>query len=495
MNLLPPLRKDGYKADHRSQYPDGTTCIYNNMTLRSSRLDGVRAGMVFGIQYWVIEYLIRKWHFDFFARDLDTVLARYKRRIDNYLGPGAITYDHIADLHKLQYLPLHIKALPEGTLVPLRVPFMTVRNTIPEFFWLTNGLETNQSNVIWGGINSATIAYQYRKNFERFSRRTGFPKDMIKWMGHDFSYRGMFGEEAALVSGAAHLLSFTGTDTIPAIDFLEEYYGANCETELIGGSVPATEHSVMSMGSKESELETFRRLITKVYPKGIVSIVSDTWDYWKVVTEILPALKQEILARDGKVVIRPDSGDPVKIICGDPDAPQGSPQFWGTMMMLKDIFGATQNNKGYWEINPKIGAIYGDSITIQRQQEILQRLEAMGFASSPVLGIGSFTYQYNTRDTLGQAIKATYGEVNGEGREIFKKPATDDGTKNSARGLLNVTEDELGKLTCLEGVDWNLEGMGRLQTVFLDGNMKRFEYLSDMRKRVDAQVEQELSLE
>src|SRR5690606_3285764 len=138
----------------------------------------------------------------------------------------------------------------------------------------------------------------------------------VDWQGHDFSMRGMAGLEAAELSGAGHLLSFTGTDTIPAIDFMEKYYNANSDNELIGGSVAATEHSVMSMGQNNAEQDTFERLITEVYPSGIVSIVSDTWDLWKVLTEYLPNLKDKVMARDGKVVIRPDSGDPVDIICG-----------------------------------------------------------------------------------------------------------------------------------------------------------------------------------
>jgi len=479
MQLLPPLRADGYKCDHRSQYPKGTTLVYSNATCRGSRLAGVDQAVVFGPQYWIIEHLSRRWFADFFNKPLDRVMRTYKRRIDNYLGPGAITYDHIEALHKLGYLPLCVKSLPEGTLVPMRVPYLTIRNTHPDFFWLTNMLETNLSNVVWGMVNSATIAFTYRKQFEAFARKTGFPREMIKWMGHDFSYRGMFGEDAAIMSGMAHLLSFTGTDTIPAIDGLEDYYGANSDTELVGGSVPATEHSVMSMGGQESEIDTYRRLISEVYPKGIVSVVSDTWDYFNVLDTILPALREVILGRDGKLVIRPDSGDPVEVIC------QSMEKLWAT-------FGGTVNEKGYKELDPHIGLIYGDSITLERQGKILRRLEEMGFASLPVLGIGSFTYQFNTRDTLGQAIKATYGEVNGERREIFKQPKTDDGTKNSARGLLAVhrADGDLpgGRLYLKESCSWKEEAGGELLTVFMDGEVRNFQTLAQIRARVEGQL-------
>jgi nicotinamide phosphoribosyltransferase len=164
---------------------------------------------------------------------------------------------------------------------------------------------------------SATIARQYRKILDKYAAETSSTPDFVNWQAHDFSMRGMAGIEASLISGMGHLLSFTGTDTIPAIDVLERYYHADSDAELIGGSVAATEHSVMCMGTTEGEFDTFKRLICDLYPKGIVSIVSDTWDLWKVLTDYLPRLKNEISSREGRVVIRPDSGDPVDIICGN----------------------------------------------------------------------------------------------------------------------------------------------------------------------------------
>ena len=499
-DILAPLLKDGYKVGHKFQYPSDTRMVYTNNTARKSRLPGVDEAVVFGYQYAVEEYLIRQFNRTFFQRPLDEVMKRYRRRITNYLGPDAITFDHIEALHKLGYLPLMVKAIPEGTLVPTRVPMFTIRNTKPEFFWLTNMLETLISCVTWGPINSATIAFNYRKVFEHYATLTGGAKEFVQWQGHDFSFRGMFGLEAAVTSGAAHLLSFTGTDTIPAIDFLEEYYGANSDHELIGGSVPATEHSVMCMGGDSNEIETFRRLITQVYPKGIVSIVSDTWDFWKVMTEYLPTLKPEILARDGKVVIRPDSGDPVDIICGSPS--DSGPVGKGAIHVLWEIFGGTVNKAGYKELDPHIGLIYGDSITPQRQVEILDKLKAKGFASTNVvLGIGSYTYQMNTRDTLGQAMKATYGETSRGPQNIYKDPKTDDGTKKSATGLLCVKrvptysprdkgwpKEEGSTLVCYEKCSWADEESGLLQPIFIDGKVHNFQTLSRIRQRIKEQL-------
>ncbi len=484
MQLNPLTLIDFYKADHRRQYPDGTELVYSNLTPRKSRVAGSDEVVFFGLQYFVIEYLIHQWNEGFFKRPKAEVLAQYQRRMDTALGPGSIDVAHIGALHDLGYMPLEIKAVPEGTVVPLRVAMLTMKNTKPEFFWLTNYLETLISCVVWKPCTSATTARIYRRVFDQYADETVGNREFVGWQGHDFSMRGMSGVEDAVMSAAGHLLSFTGTDSVPAIDFLETYYGANADNELVGGSVPATEHSVMCMGLRDSEIETFRRLITEVYPAGVVSIVSDTWDFWQVITDFLPQLKADILARDGKVVIRPDSGDPVLIICGDPDAEPGSPAFRGAVECLWETFGGTTTERGYKLLDSHIGLIYGDSITPERQLQILERLKQKGFASfNVVLGIGSYTYEYVTRDTYGFAVKATYGEVNGQGRDIFKDPKTDDGTKKSAKGLLSVREEN-GHLIMQDQCTWAEEQTGLLQTVFLDGKLVRKQTLSEIREQL-----------
>src|ERR1700744_4832420 len=393
MRISPILLKDGYKVGHKFQYPAGTTLVYSNLTPRKSRNASSNEIVFFGLQYFVKEYLIRQFNEGFFKQAKDAVVKAYARRMENYLGKDSISYQHIADLHDLGYLPLGIKALPEGCLVPMRVPIFTIKNTLPQFFWLTNMLETVLSALLWKTSTWATTAFEYLRTFTRFAKETvGDDLSFIPWQGHDFSFRGMSGIEDAVMSGAGHLLSFSGTDTIPAIDFLEQYYNANAETELIGGSVPATEHSVMCMGTQDGEVKTFERLIAEVYPAGIVSIVSDTWDFWQVITEFLPALKDKILARNGKVVIRTDSGDPIKIIVGDDQAPVGSPEYKGAIECMWEVFGGTVTPKGYKLLDSHIGLIYGDSITTERQIAILEGLKRKGFASyNVVLGIGSVT--------------------------------------------------------------------------------------------------------
>ena len=487
MKILPILLKDGYKVGHKFQYPDKTTLVYSNLTPRKSRSAGVDEIVFFGLQYFIKEYLIRQFDEYFFKRPKADVMKEYARRLDAYLGKDSITYEHISELHDLGYLPLEIKALPEGSLVPMRVPVFTIKNTLPGFFWLTNMLETVMSAILWKPATSASTAFQYLRTFTKYAEETvGEDKSFIPWQGHDFSFRGMAGIEDAVISGAGHLLSFTGTDTIPAIDFLEQYYNADCSKELIGGSVPATEHSVMCMGTQDDEIGTFLRLIREVYPVGIVSIVSDTWDFWQVITEFLPKLKDDILARNGKVVIRPDSGDPVKIIIGDEDAPVGSPEFKGAIECMWETFGGIITPKGFKLLDGHVGLIFGDSITTERQNAILEGLKKKGFASyNVVLGIGSYTYEYVTRDTFGFAMKATYGEVDGVGRDIFKDPKTDDGTKKSAKGLMQVYRDSsTGKLALKDQCSWEEESKGELKTVFKDGKLTVDWTLEQIRVRV-----------
>jgi nicotinamide phosphoribosyltransferase len=369
---------------------------------------------------------------------------------------------------------------------------LTIYNTHPDFYWVTNYLETIISNLLWKPMTSATIAYQYRKVLTSWMEKTDNERAwFIDWQGHDFSMRGMDSVDAVISSGLGHLTSFSGSDSLPAIHGARKYYG---ETGFVSGSVNATEHSVMCAGGKEDEVDTFRRLLN-TYPTGILSVVSDTWDLWKVCTEHVVVLKEEIMARNGKLVIRPDSGNPVDIICGyDPYKRtnisdikfEPKPEHKGVIELLWDAFGGTVNEQGYKVLDPHIGAIYGDSITIDRAEEICKRLETKGFASTNiVLGVGSFTYQFNTRDTFGFAMKATYVEVEGEGREIFKNPITDDGTKKSATGLLAVFRDDNdGDYRLHDHCDWETEGKSELQTIYKNGAFSNQITLTEIRENL-----------
>ncbi len=520
--IQPLIQADFYKMGHYNMYPEGMRMLYSNLTPRKSRHSNIDRVVVFMVQYWAKEYLIDQWNRNFFNKPKEEVISKYLRMMNCTLGPKSIDSKHIEELHDLGYLPLEIKALPEGTLCPIKVPMLTIKNTTDGFqwfaSWLVNYLETIGSCTLWQGMTSATLAHQYKLIFDHFAMETVGNTEFTQWQGHDFSMRGMSSLETACMSGLGHLLSFTGTDTIPAIEFAEHYYNANVETELVGASVPATEHSVMCMGTKDDEIATFERLIDK-YPSGILSVVSDTWDLWKVCTEYLPAIKAKVLAREGKLVIRPDSGDPVDILCGL-EGKEGHTVFFrdgqrrikdndtgisreiseaeykGVIELLWDTFGGTVTEKGYKLLDSHIGAIYGDSITMDRATQICERLRDKGFASiNWVAGIGSYTYQCNTRDTFGFAMKATYGEVviktqsefNDEmlefveTREIWKDPITDDGTKKSAKGLLAVFKDDKGEYYLKDQCTLEEEKTGELKTVFLNSKLMKDFTLAEVR--------------
>jgi nicotinamide phosphoribosyltransferase len=269
MKFSPILLADFYKLSHPPQYPPKTEVVYSNTTARSSRMEDVNEVIVFGFQYLIEEYIVRNWNENFFHQPKDKVISAFKRLCDKTLGPDSVDESLFADLHDLGYLPLHIKTLPEGTRCPVQIPMMTIKNTDKRFFWLTNFVETLTQTVVWQAITSATIADQYKKLLTKFAGLTSSYPEFVQWQGHDFSMRGMSSVESGAISGAAHLLSFAGTDTITAIQFLEEYYSADLDTELVGGSVPATEHAVCCSHLGITE------------PKEIVEIFNENTNEWE----------------------------------------------------------------------------------------------------------------------------------------------------------------------------------------------------------------------
>jgi nicotinamide phosphoribosyltransferase len=309
-----------------------------------------------------------------------------------------------------------------------------------------------------------------------------------------------------LSSGLGHATSFRGSDTIVCIPAARYFYNEP-KNEVIINSVNASEHSVsttkiFTVGEQQMIADWLRE-----FDKGILSIVSDTFDLWTLITKYLPANKEAIMARDGKLVIRPDSGDPVDIICGlnsqdkhllDPTCntyedcgieykeKYSKSEYKGVIELLWDIFGGTINEEGYKVLDPHIGAIYGDSITLDRQIQIYERLAAKGFATTNiVLGIGSYTYQMNTRDTFGFAAKGAWFEVeeNGTkvGYDIYKDPITDDGTKKSLKGLICVTEDQEVLTQCTP----EQEEEGILQTIYEDGKFYNQTTLTEVRSKLN----------
>ena len=490
-SIIPSLVCDFYKTSHYNQYPKDTEFLYSTLVPRSNKyLPAVDRVVSINITGFLKKYFVDYFNKFFFERPEDEVVKEYSDFIKRTLGIDD-TGDHIRKLHKLAYLPIRVKAIPEGMSIPIGVPILTIENTHKEFAWLTNYLETFLSCSLWSPITSASIARQYRIIGEKYAAKTCDNNGHVSFQFHDFSMRGMSSLESAQISGLGHLIYFDGTDNIPAITYADKYYSGKIAKDWNPASIPATEHSVMcanvakqqAEGKGRDETETYRKLITETYPSGFVSIVSDTYDFWHNISVVIPSLKEEIMARDGRVVIRPDSGGPVDIICGTVKNGGTTPEEKGLIEVLWETFGGTVNEKGYKVLDPHIGAIYGDSITLQRAEEIFAGLEAKGFASSNiVMGVGSYSYQGNTRDSLGFAVKATSVTQNGVEYPIQKDPKTDPG-KKSFCGRVKVVNDK-----CID----NMSSKGdysddELEVVFENGIVSHVD-IGTIRKRALSEI-------
>lgn len=558
MNINPMLMTDFYKISHRIMSEKGTEKIYSTFTPRGSRIEGIDEIVFFGLQGFIKEYLIDYFNDNFFNKNKQEVILEYKRIVKFCIGDNCADTKHIEDLHDLGYLPIKIKAVNEGTLIPIRVPMMTIENTNKDFYWLTNFLETLISSEMWKPLTSATIVKSYKDLCVKYANMTCDSTEHIQWQCHNFSYRGMSGNDDAIKCGAGHLLFFSGTDTIPSICYLEKYYNCNVENELVGGSVLATEHSVQC-GYQDDEKYINRML--DIVPEGILSVVSDGYDYWNVLENVLSKVKDRILNRNGKYVTRPDTGVPEDIICGtkrvidcdilsvefksisdvlkyirtniinyyDGKAEQKTFYFKydnitysfivdfifdfhdgkryivdynihsmiecvlnseekGSIQLLWDLFGGTINSKGYKVLDPHVGLIYGDAITPKTTKEIFERLKYDGFASENiVLGVGSFSLGYVTRDTFAMAIKATYTVIDGKEVQIFKNPKTGNGVKKSAKGKVAVykVDGKIKYIDCLNKKNEVEFKDNLLEDVFIDGKLLKDCSFADIKNKLN----------
>jgi nicotinamide phosphoribosyltransferase len=550
---------DGYKVGHKPMLAPGTDYLYGTWIPRSLKYaaPGIEKILSSGQQLaWM--WLHDQFEDNFFNQSIE-VAKKFGRDMSKYLG---LAYDstHFEDLHKLGYLPIKVKALPEGCETLPNIPHQTFVNTVPGYAWLTLYLETPVSYASWKTPTNATLALQYRRNATDWVMKTDSDNAwFIDYSCHDFSSRGL-DPFSVISSGLAHSFSFIGSDTLIVIDAARYFYGVG-EDDVCIASVNASEHSVtctgifyfldkLTSGELDHEIDTYysydisatqstrknpdfmaiaewlnlKRWL-EIFPVGILSVVSDTFDLFRVISEILPRLKDQIMARDGKLVIRPDSGDPVDITCGINTQDnisirtQGLGEYYartnksgqiisdwakvaiteckGVIELLWDIFGGTISKEGYRVLDSHIGAIYGDSINLERQVQIYKRLASKRFAATNiVLGVGSFTYQFNTRDTNGYAAKGAQFEANGVSFDIFKDPATDDGTKKSLKGycqVINTRPDTKSDELLYDGLDQievrigctkDEEDCGLLQTIYENGKFYNTVTLDEIRNRV-----------
>lgn len=559
MNDNMMLLCDFYKISHKCMYPDGLTKLYDTWTPRSGKFFPQSKFVVWvGLQGFINTYLVNYFDKWFFSRPLEEVLEEYKLYIHNTFDENAHT-EHIEALHKLGYLPIEIKALPEGTKVPYRVPCCTVTNTHPEFAWVANYLETLFSCNLWMPSTTATRAYIFRQIIEKYIKLTS---DNVNWKRvgcGDFSFRGMASLEAAITSGAAFLTSFTKTSTIPSIKYLCDNYGADVTKEDVGSWSASVEHSCTTSNfAVDGDEETFFvKMCTELYPNKPFSFVADSYDYWNFVNNIVRKHKDVILNHTGRINIRPDSGTPEDIICGvapmwkEHDSKEMFEMYYtasemmraiyaderdangelvpiylniagekliatwetnaksdifhyrpatieerGTLDILWEIFGGTINSKGYKVLNPHIGIVYGDAITVESCESICNHMMNLGYAvENVVFGAGSFSFQFNTRDTQGWAYKCTYAEVDGKPILVYKDPKTSDGMKKSQKGMVRVYRGEDGQLQFIDGIvagqvvtdDLKPSDIDLMETVFLNGKMVKTYTLEEIRNRIHAE--------
>lgn len=582
MKIKPHLSADFYKPAHIDQYSKKTSLIQSNFTARSARLfphfaDEDQRILFGGLQGPLAWFFRDLWNDRFFNRPKDVVVGEYKRMMDTAIGKDKVNINGISELHDLGYLPLEVRALPEGSLVPVRVPVYTVHNTHPDFYWLVNFLESVISAETWKTVTTATTVFQLNKLCRAFAQKTCDNFDHLPYQLHMFAFRGEAGVHDAAQSEFGHLMNSMGTDTIPSICYAEDYYGM--EGQFVAGSIPASEHSVATTNigfiiedlkvefpeatqdelRYKAEVIFLRKYITEIYPDGFVSYVADSYDYWAIVTKALPELYEEIIAREGRLVIRPDSGIPEHIIAGyrtitlagakaiiwndyktgvvghkdsleenlkdveeiskvsdlrrfDFDRVSGTGaeliehdgvyydaktgkesdlkihEIKGTIQCLWEIFGGHVNSKGYKVLDTHIGLIYGDSIHTARAKEIFKRLDAKGFASSNVVfGVGSYSTQFVTRDSLGFAMKATGAVIGGHEILVTKDPKTDS-KKKSAKGFLKVVKGANGNFELVDGLSFEQSQAAdnELRVVWRDSKFVVEETLTTIRERVQS---------
>ena len=507
------LNADVYKVSHPHAYPKGTTYLQSNWTARGSRLEDVTETVQFGIQAAIATITGQAERF--FAADENEVVSLYAEVVEQIVGQE-FDATHIRELHRLGRLPVTFSALPEGSLVPIGVPGMIVEVSeeyrdghAGDFGWVVLYMETALSNLIWSPATVATLAYRLRALVNGYAEQTGVPAAATAFMLHDFSLRGQF-VGAGGASGAAHLLASDGSDCLPALEYIDRYYPNEDRSGFVLGSVPATEHSVQTAYNQPAwdqdghrvavDEASYVHAILDAYPTGIVSIVADGLDYWSFLDLFSPeagnGLYKRVIEREGKVVLRPDSGDPVKIINGDPEAPEGSSAYLGTLRVLANHFGASVNEKGFLDLDPHIGVIYGDGMTYQSITAICEGAISNGFSvGSLVFGVGSLSYVGGeitdgtitamvTRDLFNYAMKATAAIIQGRPVALQKAPMTDSGTKMSARGRLAVLPDGNGRPTLVQNATEDEQARSLLTPVWSNGEFVRVDTFNTVKQRV-----------
>lgn len=450
---------DSYKASHWLQYPPNTTLVHSYLESRGSETEW-RETVFFGLQYILRQYFREPFNLEM-VEEADHVITAHG------LPFNKDGWTNLVKKHEGR-LPLRVRAVAEGTRVPLRNALMTVENTDPEFYWLTSWFET-QLMRIWYPITVATLSYHIKRDIYSFLKETADdPDSEINFKLHDFGSRGVSSGETAAIGGAAHLVNFFGTDTMAALLLHRDNYSS----EMAGFSIPAAEHSTMTAWGRENEALAYRNMLTNfAKPGSLVAVVSDSWNIYEAVEKIWgEELRNEVVRSGATVVLRPDSGDPIEVVAR-------------ITTILAEKFGTETNSKGYRVLN-NVRVIQGDGVNPASIRKILERIKADGFSASNVaFGIGGSLLQKVDRDTLRFAYKCSAVVVDGTLREVYKQPVTDSG-KTSKKGRLDLVRTDDGFSTIVIPNATDIASPDSvLETVFENGELLRSESLNEIRAR------------
>jgi nicotinamide phosphoribosyltransferase len=448
------LNADSYKYSQFNQYPEGTEYIYSYIESRGGKFDTT---VFFGLQAFIKEYLTDPVTMDM----IDEAEAIITAHGEPFNREG---WEYIVQKHD-GYLPVTIKAVPEGTVVPVKNILASIVNMDPKCYWLTSFLETALLRAVWYPTTVATNSREIKKVILNALSRTG-DTSTIDFKLHDFGARGVSSLESAGIGGAAHLVNFMGTDTVEALLFARRYYGA----DMAGFSVPAMEHSTVTSWGREGEVASYRNMVKKNgKPGGIVSAVSDSYDIYEACRLWGTELKQDIIDSGAKLVVRPDSGHPATVVLK-------------CLQILEQYFGSTINEKGFRVLN-NVGVLQGDGITIESIKEILDTIIADGYsADNLVFGQGGALLQIVNRDDQKFAMKCSAAFVNGKWVDVFKDPITDPG-KQSMKGRLKLVKDVDNYITISSNDKMFVILHDELQTVFTMGKMINVQTFDEIRER------------
>ena len=454
------LNSDSYKFSQFNQYPDGTQYIYSYIESRGGKYDET---VFFGLQAFILEYLTTP----ITMENIDEAEAIILAHGEPFNREG---WEYILKEHA-GYLPVEIRAVPEGTVVPVHNVLATIENTDPKCYWLTSFLETALLRAIWYPTTVATNSREIKKVILEALEHTGTPSD-IAFKLHDFGARGVSSLESAGIGGAAHLVNFMGTDTVEALLFARRYYGA----DMAGFSVPAMEHSTVTSWGRKREVDSYRNMVKKNgKPGGIVSAVSDSYNIFEACELWGTELKQDVIDSGATLVVRPDSGDPATVVLG-------------CLEILEKHFGYTISDSGFTVLK-NVRVLQGDGINIDTIREIIDTVRAKGFsADNLVFGQGGALLQIVNRDDQKFAMKCSAALIKGEWVDVFKDPITDSG-KRSKKGLLKLIQTNDGSYTTISSNDMSPEHFqalhDQLKLVFHEGTLFNRQKFDDIRSRAE----------